>query len=99
MLSTAAHGRTGKARRVGHRQGALDHSVGIRPRVVIENTPSGTLALRLRCCWIGTIEGGAQMIRDLFIAFVMLILTVAATAWINSGARLSVQQMEASLAK
>jgi hypothetical protein len=35
------------------------------------------------------------MIRDLFIAFVMLILTVAATAWVNTGPRLSVQQVEA----
>jgi hypothetical protein len=39
------------------------------------------------------------MIRDLFIAFVMLVLTVAATAWVNSGPRLSVQQLEASLAR
>jgi hypothetical protein len=39
------------------------------------------------------------MIRDLFIAIVMLSLTVAATAWVNSGPRLSVQQLEASLAR
>ena len=51
------------------------------------------------CCRIGTIEGGAEMIRDLFIAFVMLILTVTATVWVNSGPRLSVQQVEASLAR
>ena len=47
----------------------------------------------------GTIEGGAEMIRELFIAFVMLILTVTATAWLNSGPRLSIQQVEASLAR
>ena len=47
----------------------------------------------------GTIEGGAEMIRDLFIAVVMLILTVTATAWLNGGSRLSVQQVEASLAR
>ena len=41
------------------------------------------------------------MIRELFIAFVMLIITVAATVWLNSGPRLGVQQVqvEASLAK
>jgi hypothetical protein len=39
------------------------------------------------------------MIRDLFIAFVMLILTVTATVWVNSGPRLRVQQVEASLAR
>jgi hypothetical protein len=39
------------------------------------------------------------MIRDLFIAFVMLTLAVAATAWVNSGPRLSVQQLEASLVR
>ena len=39
------------------------------------------------------------MIRDLFIALVVLTLTVAATAWVNSGPRLSVQQVEASMAR
>jgi hypothetical protein len=41
------------------------------------------------------------MIRELFIAFVVLIITVAATGWLNGGPRLSVQQVrvEASLAK
>jgi hypothetical protein len=39
------------------------------------------------------------MIRDLLIAIVMLMLTLAATAWVNSGPRLSVQQLEASLAR
>jgi hypothetical protein len=41
------------------------------------------------------------MIRELFITFVMLIITVAATAWLNGEPRLSVQQVqvEASLAK
>jgi len=41
------------------------------------------------------------MIRELFIALVMLIITVAATAWLNGGPRLSVQQVqvEASLAR
>jgi hypothetical protein len=38
------------------------------------------------------------MIRDLFIACVMLIITVTATAWMNSGPKLIVQQVEASLA-
>ena len=39
------------------------------------------------------------MIRDLFIALVVLFLTVTATALLNSGPRLSVQQVEANLAK
>jgi hypothetical protein len=39
------------------------------------------------------------MIRDLFIAFVVLILTVTATTWLNVSPRLSVRQVEASLAK
>ena len=41
------------------------------------------------------------MIRELFFAFVMLIISVTATAWLNGGPRLSVQQVqvEASLAK
>jgi hypothetical protein len=39
------------------------------------------------------------MIRELFIATVVLIITVTATAWLNGGPRLSVQQVEASLAK
>ena len=40
------------------------------------------------------------MIRELFFALAMLIITVAATAWLNSGPRLDVQQVqvEASLA-
>ena len=56
-------------------------------------------AVGLGFCWIGTIEGGAEMIRDLFIAFVVLILTVTATTWLNVSPRLSVQQVEASLAR
>ena len=59
----------------------------------------GTFDSRSRFCWIGTIEGGADMIRDLFIAFVVLILTVTATTWLNVSPRLSVQQVEASLAR
>jgi hypothetical protein len=39
------------------------------------------------------------MIRDLFLALVMLILTVTATAWLNGSPRLGVQQIEASLAR
>ena len=39
------------------------------------------------------------MIRDLFIAFVVLIITVTATAWVNSGPRLSAQHVEANLAR
>jgi hypothetical protein len=39
------------------------------------------------------------MIRELFTAFVVLIMTVTATAWLNGGPRLSVQQVEASLAR
>jgi hypothetical protein len=38
------------------------------------------------------------MIRELFMAFVLLSLTVAAVAWYSGGSRLSVQQVEASLA-
>ena len=34
------------------------------------------------------------MIRELFVAFVMLIITVAATAWLNAGPRLNVQQVQ-----
>ena len=33
------------------------------------------------------------MIRDLFIALAVLILTVTATAWLNSGPRLSVSRL------
>jgi hypothetical protein len=40
----------------------------------------------------------AEMIRELFMAFVLLSLTVAAVAWYSGGSRLSVQQVEASLA-
>jgi hypothetical protein len=39
------------------------------------------------------------MIRELFIAFGVLIMTATATAWLNGGPRLSVQQVEASLAR
>jgi hypothetical protein len=39
------------------------------------------------------------MIRELLIAAVALIITVTATAWLNGGPRLSVQQVEASLAR
>ena len=56
-------------------------------------------AVVLGFCCTGTIEGDAEMIRDLFIAFVVLFLTVTATAWLNVGPRLSVQQVEASLAR
>jgi hypothetical protein len=38
------------------------------------------------------------MIRELLIAAVVLIITVT-TAWLNGGPRLSVQQVEASLAR
>jgi hypothetical protein len=37
--------------------------------------------------------------RELFMAFVVLIMTVTATAWLNGRPRLSVQQVEASLAR
>jgi hypothetical protein len=49
----------------------------------------------------GTIKGDSEMIRELFIAFVVLIITVASTAWLNAGPRRNVQQVqvEASLAK
>ena len=46
------------------------------------------LELGLLFRWIKTIEGGAEMIRDLFIAFVVLILTVTATTWLNVSPRL-----------
>jgi hypothetical protein len=39
------------------------------------------------------------MIRELLIAAVVLIITVTATAWLNGGPQLSVQQVEASLAR
>ena len=39
------------------------------------------------------------MIRDLFIALVILIVTVTATAWVNGRPKLTVQQVEASLAR
>lgn len=39
------------------------------------------------------------MIRDLFLALAMLILTVTAAAWLNVTPRLGVQQIEASLAR
>ena len=39
------------------------------------------------------------MIRELFIVFVMLSVTMTVAAWFGSGPRLSVQQVEASLAK
>jgi hypothetical protein len=58
-------------------------------------------AVGLGFCWTGTIQGDAEMIRELFLAFMVLIITVAATAWLNGGPRLSAQQVqvEASLAK
>ena len=58
-------------------------------------------AVDLGFCWTGTIKEDSEMIRELFIALVLLIITVAATAWLNGGPRLSVQQVqvEASLAK
>jgi hypothetical protein len=39
------------------------------------------------------------MIRELLVAFVVLIITVTAIAWLDGGPRLSVQQVEASLAR
>jgi hypothetical protein len=39
------------------------------------------------------------MIRELFIALVVLFLTVTVVAWFSAGPRLSVQQVEASLAR
>jgi|GEM_PF-2416582 hypothetical protein len=39
------------------------------------------------------------MIRDLFLALAMLILTVTATAWLSGSPRLGVQQIEASLTR
>jgi hypothetical protein len=39
------------------------------------------------------------MIRELFIAFVVLSLTVTVAAWFSSGPRLSVQQVEANLGR
>ena len=39
------------------------------------------------------------MIRELFIGFMVLSLTMTLAAWFGSGPRLSVQQVEASLAK
>jgi hypothetical protein len=41
----------------------------------------------------------AEMIRELFIAFVVLSLTVTVAAWFGSGPRLSVQQVEANLGR
>ena len=38
------------------------------------------------------------MIRDLFIALLIMIVAVTATVWVNSGPKLTVQQVEASLA-
>ena len=59
----------------------------------------GTSGSRSRFLPDRTIEGGAEIIRDLFIAFVVLILTVTATTWLNVSPHLSVQQVEASLAR
>jgi len=39
------------------------------------------------------------MIRELSVAFVLLSLTVTVAAWFSSGPRLSVQQVEANLAR
>jgi hypothetical protein len=39
------------------------------------------------------------MIRELFIAFVVLSLIVTVAAWFGSGPRLSVQQVETNLGK
>jgi hypothetical protein len=39
------------------------------------------------------------MMRELFIAFLMLSLTVAVAAWLGGGPRLSVQTIEASLGR
>jgi hypothetical protein len=41
----------------------------------------------------------AEMIRELFIAFVVLSLTVTLAAGFGSGPRLSVQQVEANLGR
>ena len=60
-------------------------------------------AVGLGFCFRSEQWGSAEMIRDLFIAFVVLILTliltVTATTWLNVSPRLSVQQVEASLAR
>jgi len=39
------------------------------------------------------------MIRELFIAFVVLSLTVTVAAWFRGGLQLSVQKVEANLAR
>jgi hypothetical protein len=39
------------------------------------------------------------MIREIFIALVLLSLTVSIVAWYSAGSRLSVQQVEASMAR
>jgi hypothetical protein len=39
------------------------------------------------------------MIRELFIAFVALVLTVAVAAWLGDGPRLGVQAIEASVSR
>ena len=63
---------------------ALDLALGlvdaIRRRATL-----GNFRVSSRFCWTGTIEGGAEMIRELLIAFVVLIITVTATAWLNGG--------------
>jgi hypothetical protein len=98
---TAFHGLTLKARRGGDSQGALNClALNLVLSLVNSNRTHGNFRHS-----VSVVAGsepsreGAEMIRDLFIAFVMLVLTVAATAWGNSGPRLSVQQVEASLAR
>lgn len=44
-------------------------------------------------------RGGREMIRELFIAFVLLSLIVTVTAWFRGGPQLSVQKVEANLAR
>jgi hypothetical protein len=46
-----------------------------------------------------TAFGDAEMIRELFMALLLLALLVPIVAWLDSKPRLSVQQIEASLAK
>jgi hypothetical protein len=50
-------------------------------------------------CWTGATGEIPRMIRDLFIAVVVLIVTVAATAWLNGATHMSVEQVEASVAR
>jgi hypothetical protein len=60
--------------------------------------PSGTSGCRFRFLLDRNYQGVAEMIRDLFIALLIMIVAVTATVWVNSGPKLTVQQVEASLA-